>query len=65
LHDVNRHSDRIRAHCLVLEQPIAGEALDRWLQELLRLKGPDLLRSRPSSMSRSYRGRSCCMACSM
>jgi G3E family GTPase len=43
-HDVNRHDDRIRAHCLVLDRPIAGEALDRWLQELLRLKGPDLLR---------------------
>jgi G3E family GTPase len=43
-HDVNRHGDRIRAHCLVLDRPVAGEALDRWLQELLRLKGPDLLR---------------------
>jgi G3E family GTPase len=43
-HDVNRHDERIRAHCLILEEPIPGEALDRWLQELLRLKGPDLLR---------------------
>jgi G3E family GTPase len=43
-HDVNRHDDRIRAVCLVVERPIPGEALDRWLQTLLRLKGPDLLR---------------------
>jgi G3E family GTPase len=43
-HDVNRHDDRIRAVCLAVEQPIAGEAFDRWLSDLLRLRGPDLLR---------------------
>jgi G3E family GTPase len=43
-HDVNRHDDRIRAVCLILDRPIPGEALDRWLQTLLRFKGPDLLR---------------------
>jgi G3E family GTPase len=43
-HDVNRHGDKIRAICLVLDRPIPGDALDRWLQTLLRLKGPDLLR---------------------
>jgi G3E family GTPase len=42
--DVNRHDDRIRATCLVLDRPIPGEALDHWLQTLLRFKGPDLLR---------------------
>jgi G3E family GTPase len=43
-HDVNRHDENIFAVCMVLERPIAGEVLDRWLQSLLRLKGPDLLR---------------------
>lgn len=43
-HDVNRHDENIHAVCLVLDRPIAGEALDRWLQTLLRMKGPDLLR---------------------
>ena len=42
--DVNRHDDHIRAICLALDQPVPGEALDRWLEGLLRLKGPDLLR---------------------
>ena len=43
-HDANRHGDRIHAVCLVIERPIAGEQFDRWLTELLRLRGPDLLR---------------------
>jgi G3E family GTPase len=43
-HDLNRHDDHIRAVCLTLDRPIAGEALDRWLENLLRLRGPDLLR---------------------
>jgi G3E family GTPase len=43
-HDVNRHDDRIRAVCLVVDRPVSGEALDRWLETLLRLRGPDLLR---------------------
>jgi G3E family GTPase len=42
--DPNRHDDHIRAFCLVLDQPVRGETLDRWLEGLLRLKGPDLLR---------------------
>jgi G3E family GTPase len=43
-HDVNRHDDDIRAVCVVLDRPVGGDALDRWLQNLLRLRGPDLLR---------------------
>ncbi len=42
--DVNRHDDHIRAVCLVFDDPIPGEALDRWLGALLQFKGPDLLR---------------------
>jgi G3E family GTPase len=41
---VNRHDDHIRALCLALDRPVCGEALDRWLEGLLRFKGPDLLR---------------------
>lgn len=43
-HDVNRHDAHIRATCLVVEDAIEGDALDRWLQSLFLLRGPDLLR---------------------
>jgi G3E family GTPase len=43
-HDASRHDAHIRAVCLTFDEPIAGEALDRWLGSLLRLRGPDLLR---------------------
>ena len=42
--EANRHRNDIRAVCVALDRPVDGEALDRWLQTLLRLKGPDLLR---------------------
>lgn len=42
--DVNRHDDRIRAFCLTVADPIPAEALDQWLEALLLLKGPDVLR---------------------
>jgi G3E family GTPase len=42
--NVNRHDDHIKAMCLVVEEPIPGEALDRWLRSLLQFRGPDLLR---------------------
>jgi G3E family GTPase len=42
--DVNRHDAHIRAVSLVLNEPIPGEVLDRWLKSLLQFKGPDLLR---------------------
>lgn len=43
-HDVNRHDDHIKAVCLTLDEPVAGDALGLWLEALLLLKGPDLLR---------------------
>ncbi len=43
-HDVNRHDDHIRAVCLTLDDPIPGDAFDRWLEALLLLKGSDILR---------------------
>ena len=42
--DVNRHDSYINAVCMVVDEPIPGEALDRWLGSLFLLKGPDLLR---------------------
>lgn len=43
-HDVNRHDEHIHAVCLVFDDPIPGEVLDRWLSSLFLLRGPDLLR---------------------
>jgi G3E family GTPase len=40
----SRHDEHIRAICLMLDAPIPGEALDRWLGSLFRFRGPDLLR---------------------
>jgi G3E family GTPase len=42
--DVNRHDDHIKAISLIVEEPIPGEALDRWLKSLMQFRGPDLLR---------------------
>lgn len=42
--DVNRHDEHIKAVCMVFDDPIPGEALDRWLRSLFLLNGPDLLR---------------------
>ena len=41
---VNRHDSHINAVCMVVNEPIPGEALDRWLRSLFLLNGPDLLR---------------------
>lgn len=43
-HDPNRHGDHIRAVTLCFEAPIAGPTLDLWLEALLQLRGPDILR---------------------
>ncbi len=43
-HDVNRHDDRIRAHCLVLDAPLGWEAFVTWIQTLIAVNGEDLLR---------------------
>jgi len=47
LHDINRHDDRIRAHCLVYEEPIRwryfspnlASLISRHAEKLLRVKG--------------------------
>jgi len=44
VHDVNRHDDHIKVVCLVMDAPVKGDAFDRWLDALLLLKGPDILR---------------------
>ena len=43
-HDVNRHDDRIRAHCIVLEAPLKWETFVTWVQTLIAVNGEDLLR---------------------
>ena len=43
-YDVNRHDAHIKAVCLMIDEPIHSDALDLWLQALLRLRGADLLR---------------------
>lgn len=43
-HDVNRHDDHITALCLTVPDPIPPEALDLWLEAVMIVKGPDILR---------------------
>ena len=43
-YDVNRHDERIRAVCLTLDQPVSRLLFDLWLDILMQIKGPDLLR---------------------
>ncbi|TVS13914.1 MAG: GTP-binding protein [Gammaproteobacteria bacterium] len=43
-HDPNRHGDHIRAVGLTFDTPIPGPLLDQWLEALLLLRGPDILR---------------------
>ncbi len=43
-HDVNRHDQRIRAVCLTLDKPVSRLLFDLWLDILMQIKGPDLLR---------------------
>ena len=43
-HDVNRHDERIRAVCLTLDKPVRRLMFDLWLEILMQIKGPDLLR---------------------
>ncbi|MGQ0663326.1 MAG: CobW family GTP-binding protein [Pseudomonadota bacterium] len=42
--DVNRHDERIRAHCLVIGEPIEWEPFTQWLGAFARHRGEDLLR---------------------
>jgi G3E family GTPase len=43
-HEPNRHDERVKAIYLTVDEPIAGEAFDEWLDALVTIKGPDLLR---------------------
>jgi G3E family GTPase len=43
-HDVNRHDDQIRAFCFVIDDPIPEAVLTEWLDMLLSLMGPSMLR---------------------
>lgn len=43
-HDVNRHDDQIRAFCFTVDDPIPGRVLTDWLDVLLSLMGPSMLR---------------------
>ncbi|XAG02411.1 GTP-binding protein [Pseudomonas sp. REB1044] len=42
--DVNRHSDRIRAFCFTIDNPISELALECWLEVLTTLLGNNILR---------------------
>ncbi len=42
--DVNRHDDRIRAHCFVIDEPLEWDAFALWLGSLIRVRGDDILR---------------------
>lgn len=43
-HDVNRHDDHIRAFSFSVDEPIDPDALAAWLEIILTLMGPDMLR---------------------
>jgi G3E family GTPase len=44
VHDVNRHDDRISAVALTVDEPIPPVIFDIWLETLMLLKGPNILR---------------------
>ena len=43
-HDVNRHDASIRATCITLDRPVDAQALDRCIESMLMLWGPEMLR---------------------
>lgn len=43
-HDVNRHDDRIRSFCLTIDEPLDGDAFERWLDTLMTFAGMQILR---------------------
>ncbi|MGO4607678.1 GTP-binding protein [Variovorax sp. 2RAF20] len=43
-HDVNRHDDHIRAHCIVLDEPLQEAAFAHWLDLMASMRGEKLLR---------------------
>lgn len=42
--DINRHDDHVHAFCFTLEDPIDPALFDDWLNLLMAIKGPDILR---------------------
>lgn len=42
--DINRHDDHIHAICLTFDQPLRGEAFERWIEVLTLFAGPQILR---------------------
>lgn len=42
--DPNRHDDRIRAFCFVIDRPLEPFAFESWLNVLTSFRGPNLLR---------------------
>ncbi len=42
--DVNRHSDRVRAFCFTIDNPINELALECWVEVLMSLLGSNILR---------------------
>ena len=43
-HDVNRHDDRIRAHCIIVEEPVSWTSFCYWLELLAAMRGEQMLR---------------------
>lgn len=43
-HDVNRHDDRIRAHCIIVEEPVSWTSFSYWLELLAAMRGEQMLR---------------------
>jgi len=43
-HDPNRHDDRISAVSYTIDEPVPVDTFDKWLETLLLLRGPDILR---------------------
>lgn len=43
-HDHSRHDDRIRARCLVIEEPVGWADFSRWLELMAAMRGESLLR---------------------
>jgi len=43
-HDVNRHDDRIKAHCIIIDEPVSWNAFSYWLELLAALRGEEMLR---------------------
>ena len=41
---MNRHDDRIRAYCLVIDKPMDWDVIAGWLGSLAQSRGSDLLR---------------------